>query len=233
MGASNGGIAVKTDTSAIDLSRVVKDLFGNDFEKSAERCDARFPNCVYASKTKDFLIIINTDFADKFFRKGDTSAISKYLEYFSNPSFVFAFEEYDSGGTYSYCLIYDGVIRRQFRSESYETAVDYGEPEPIEVIWKNAETYREQLEEDLYETYYKDPGGTELVLSEESLPRFFLHSLMQEKLGFTSWEMHEFTIESGHFARVERSAVDIQHNTEKKPWWKVWLSRPEITLHIS
>jgi len=31
MGASNGGIAIKIDTSKVELLNVVKDLFGNDF----------------------------------------------------------------------------------------------------------------------------------------------------------------------------------------------------------
>ncbi|MGB8191194.1 MAG: hypothetical protein WCF67_04700 [Chitinophagaceae bacterium] len=230
MGASNGGIAIKTDTSKIDLLTVVKDLFGKDFEKSDSSCDSRKSDCVYAGKTKDFLVIVNTGFADKFFRNHNTDLIRKYLEYFSNPEFVFAFEEYDSGGTYSYSLIYNGVVKRQFKSLSYETTIDFGEPEPIELKWKNAETTTEDLGDGEFETLYKHPEK-DFSCPKGQLPQVILQELMLEKLGFISWNMHDFIIEQAHFKKgmsqknENGHAVTTEDSTpieHKKPWWKIW-----------
>ena len=226
MGASNGGIAIKTDTSKVELLNVVKDLFGNDFEKSDSYCDSRNNDCVYIGKTKEFLIIVNTDFAYKFFENQNTESIQNYLDYFSKPDFVFAFEEYDSGGTYSYSLIYNGIVTRQFRSISYDTKIDFGNLEQAELKWKNAETIKDDSEDGEYEILYKDPTRDFSCLKEQ-LPQVMLQELMYEKLGFASWNMDEFMIEQGHFKKVSTTNLERQNQSvieqdKKKPWWKIW-----------
>lgn len=229
MGASNGGIALKTDTSKIDLLKVAKGIFGDEFERSDSFCDSRKSDCAYIGKTKDFLIIVNTDLANRFFEKQTTENIRHYLDYFSNPDFVFAFEEYDSGGTYSYSIIYNGVVKRQFRSVSYKTQTDFGELEPVELKWKNAEVRKEDLGDGEYEFIYKDPTK-DFSCSKEQLPQVILQELMNEKLGFISWNMDEFMIEQGHFKKtssyvlkqpVMHDQIEIKQDN-KKPWWRLW-----------
>jgi len=227
MGASNGGVALKIDTSKIELLKTVKDLFGHDFEKSETFCDSRNNDCVYIGKTKDFLIIVNSDFADKFFENQQSESISQYFEYFSKPDFIFAFEEYDSGGTYSYSIIYNGAVKRQFRSLSHETKTDFGELELSELKWKNAETTEQDLGDGDFEIIYKDPTR-DFSCSKEQLPQIILQELMYEKLGFASWNMDEFMTEQGHFKRMKAPNVEqvnqekkpIITEKEKKPWWK-------------
>lgn len=223
MGASNGGIALRVDTSKIELQNIVKHLFGNDFEKRDNFCDTRNSDCVYIGKTKDFLIIINTDFADKFFETQKTENIQQYLNYFSNPDFVFAFEEYDSGGTYSYSLIYNGIIKRQFRSICYETKTDFGELEQAEIKWQNAEMIKDDLGDGEFEILYKDPTK-DFSCNKEQLPQVILQELMLEKLGFISWNMDEFIIEQGHYKKAEKIELEHDKVTEhiiQKPWWEI------------
>lgn len=201
MGASSGGVAIKTNTINVDLTKVVKDLFGSDFEKNNDYCDTRQNSCVYIGKTKDFLIIVNTDFAASFFKSQRTDSIQKYLDYFSNPHFVFAFEEYDSGGTYSYSLIYNGIIKRQFRSVTYEIKADFGALEPVELKWKNAEITKEDVGDGEFEILYKDPAS-DFKCTGLQLPLVILRELMLEKLGFITWNMNDFMIEQTYFRKA-------------------------------
>lgn len=222
MGTSVGGIAIKTNTSNIELHKVVHDLFGAGFEKTDTHCDTRKNECVWIAKTPEFLIIVNTDFTDQFFEAKDAGKIQQYLDYFSRPNFVFAFEEYDSGGTYSYSLMYDGIVKRQFRSITYETAIDTGELEPIELKWKNAEKTTEDLGDGEFETIYKDPVSGHTI-SEMGLPQIILQELMMEKLGFANHNMHRFATEQIRFKRNQAAPQPIANEpTAKKPWWKIW-----------
>ena len=225
MGASNGGVAFKLNTSSYDLLQVVKDLFGNDFEQSDAHCDSRKNDCVYIGKTQEFFIIVNTDFAEKFFESTDTKIIQPFLEYFSNPDFVFAFEEYDSGDTFSYSLVYGGNVKRQFRSLSSNITIDYGTLEPLELKWKNSETDKENGDGEV-ERMFID-STRDFSCTEDQLPQVILQDLMYEKLGFASWNMDEFIIEQGHFKktlimRTEKQNKTIVEERGTKPWWKLW-----------
>jgi hypothetical protein len=199
MGASCGAVAFKTDTSKWELSKIISDLFGKDFT-SGGYCDSRESNCIYIGKTKDYIVITNSDFTDKFFRSKDTSIIDKYQQYFSNPEFVFAFEEYDSGGSYGYSLIYNGQVKRQLRTESYEKVLDFGEPEAKELKWLQAETIIVDEGDGEMVTYYKDTER-DFKCTADQLPQVMLQELMLEKLGFITWNMDEFFIEQGHYKK--------------------------------
>lgn len=219
MGASNGGIVIRIDTINIDIVKVAKDLFGNDFDKIDKYCDTRKKDCIYIAKRKDTLTIINTDFANLFFKDQSTNSFKHILDYFGYPNFVFAFEEYDSGGTYSYSLIYDGQVKRQYRCLSGETTIDFGELDEIELKWKNAETFKEDIGDGDFQINYKHPEK-DYTCSEYDLPQVILNELMYEKLGFDINE--EDIIENAHFKKV----VIINNNSQnsqikaKKPWWK-------------
>ena len=177
MGASIGAVAFKVDTAGFELRRVVQDFFGEAYAAVAGHCDTRDEHCVFAGKTAEWVIIGNTGFADRFFLAQDTLAIEKYLTYFGTPELVFAFEEYDSGGSYGYSLIYDGVLKRQVRTRSYEKTIDFGEPDRVESDWITAGGVEEQED------------------SEEELVQALLQELMMNKLGFTTWNMDEYILE--------------------------------------
>lgn len=197
MGASGGGIIVKIDTSAIDMQKVVKDLFGNNIGMATRGCDPRVGNCIYIGKGEGFLSIVNSNMAEKFFAGQSLDPARKYIEYFNTPGLIFAYEEYDSGGTYSYSIIEAGKLIRQFRSITYETSIDYGEPYPIELAWKNTETIQDDIGDGEFETLYKHPKAPGSYVSKEDIPKMILSDLMQEKLGFTTWTMNP--TEAGYY----------------------------------
>lgn len=214
MGASLGGVAFKLDPAAIDSAKVIQDLFGPGFQPYAGYGDIRYPDYVFIGKTHDLLIILSMEFTDQFFGSTDNTAIQSYLDYFGNPSFVFAFEEYDSGGSYGYTLIYDGQVKRQYRLISGDERIDFGEPEPEELRWLNlpTETIREEEETSVV---YVDAQNNNRYYKEQ-LPAILVSELMKAKLGFTSWDLHEKLTAQQTFKR-ERPAP-----AAKKPWWKLW-----------
>lgn len=217
MGASVGGVAFRLDTAGIDSAKVVYDLFGPGFHPQEGYADTRYKDNVFIAKTKDLLIIHSSDLAEKFFHSTDSAAVQTYLDYFGKPSFVFAYEEYDSGGTYSYSLIIDGQVRRQYQMVSGEETINFGEPDPIELRWLNLPTETEEVDGENTELVYVDVQ-TKHRYYKEHLPSLILSALMKEKLGFTSWDMGEHFVGEQLFKRVSSPAS----GAAKKPWWKFW-----------
>lgn len=222
MGVSCGGVAFKADTSTLNLSKIIADLFGSRYQINKGYCDSRNADCIYAGMTNEFVIIVHSELASAFFAATDTTGVQKYLDYFSSPELVFAFEAYDSGGTYSYCLIEKGEVRRQFRSISYEKSIDYGAPLDKERKWLQAPTYTD----DDGDTYIKD-ADADFECMEDQLPQVLLQELMQEKLGFIPETMDDNFREQYFFKQVvtiEQPLADESGSVEqnKKPWWKLW-----------
>jgi hypothetical protein len=231
MGASCGGIAIEMNTAGIDLTKVVQDIFGSNFLKSGSGGDTRLKEHVFAGKTDRFLILTNSDFASQFFSHGNAVAIERCMAYFEHPPFAFAFEEYDSGGSYGYCLIYNGVARRQLRSQSYEIVINTGQPEPVEQCWVQYEIADMDVGDGEFIPGYKDPATGDFICDVNSMPQHALHDLMYEKLGFISWNMNEFlteqatftkTVENNNIAAPQLPGAIQPKQPLKKPWWKLW-----------
>jgi hypothetical protein len=219
------------NTAGIDLTKVVQDIFGSNFLKPDSRGDTRTEGHVYAGKTDRFLILVNSDFAARFFGHNNTAAIEQCMAYFKRPPFAFVFEEYDSGGSYGYCLIYDGVAKRQLRSRSYDIVINTGEPGPAEQRWAQYEIADMDMGDGEFIPGYKDPATGDFVCDVSSMPQQALHDLMLEKLGFISWNMDEFITEQSFFVRTEANSNNTAPKTtespqpeaaSKKPWWKLW-----------
>jgi hypothetical protein len=231
MGASCGGIAIEMNTAGIDLTKVVQDIFGSNFLKTDSGGDTRLKEHVFAGKTDRFLILTNSDFASQFFGPGNAVAIERCMAYFGHPAFAFAFEEYDSGGSYGYCLIYNGVARRQLRSLSYEIVINTGQPEPEEQRWAQYEIADMDVGDGEFIPGYKDPATGDFICEVSGMPQQALQNLMYEKLGFISWNMNEFLTEQAFFVQTEAAGTSVTskmpespqpQTAAKKPWWKLW-----------
>ena len=183
MGASAGGVSVKTDTAKYDLTKIVRDLIGADFIQTKNFEDTRYPDKYYLEKTKDVITIYNSQFVEDFFKSQDTKDLQNFINYFHTPELIFAHERYDSGGSYGYALIYNGNLQRQFRSSSYETEIDFGRLEEIEIEWKSRGIRKNDLGNGVFETIFKHPK-TGFEYSEIYLPEVILTELQLDKLGF-------------------------------------------------
>lgn len=232
MGASAGGVSIKTDTSKYDLSKIIKDLVGTDFAQTDNYEDTRYPDKYSLVKTKDVITIYNSQFVETFFKRQDTKDIQKVIDYFQKPELIFAHERYDSGGTYSYALIYNGELKRQFRSVSYETEIDFGELEEVEKDWKNGEVTKLDLGDGEFETIIKNPK-TGLECNEANIPQVILNQLQFDKLSFDDDDSK--IIDRAFFCKQTRTkdfasekqndssaSKNLMINQETKPWWKFW-----------
>jgi len=226
MGASSGGISIKTESDKYELTQIVKDLFGLDFVQTDKFEDTRNPDKYYIVKTKDVITIYNTQLAERFFKKQDTSEIQVFIDYFNTPELIFAHERYDSGGTYSYSLISNGKLKRQFRSLSYETTIDFGEIEEVEKEWRNGEIKKFDLGDGEFETIIKNPK-TGFECDEANLPQVILDKLQFDKLGFDGDDSK--IVERAFFVKKENNKTDsspavklTETNYSKKSWWKIW-----------
>lgn len=232
MGASAGGVSIRTDSSKYELCKIVKDLIGADFIQTDVYEDTRYPDKYYLVKTKDVITIYNSQLVELFYKRQDTKEIQYFIDYFQKPDLIFAHERYDSGGTYSYALIYNGVLKRQFRSLSYETKIDFGELEEVEKDWKKGEVIKFDLGDGDFETRIKNPkSGYEC--DEANLPQVILNQLQFDKLGFDGDDSK--IIERAFFIKAPKTTefvnskqsdtqkVDIlEAKQETKPWWMFW-----------
>ncbi|SIN79413.1 hypothetical protein [Chitinophaga niabensis] len=203
MGTNGAGVAFKVNSEKFQLKKVVKELFGGSFEDhNGDFFDIRRPDSVFAVKTKDLIVLCNSGFAGEFFKSQETSTIKKYLDYFSNPDFVFAFEEYDASESYSYSLIYNGEVKRQLFNRNGKAIINFGSPERKELKWEYAVTYRLDKEEGGWLVYIDPEYG--YTCHEPFLYQRKLQELMIEKLGFTNLDLGfgDATIEKGYFKKM-------------------------------
>lgn len=232
MGASAGGVSIKTDTSRYDLSKIVNDLIGTDFVRTQNFEDTRYPDKYYLVKTNDVITIYNSQFVENFYKRQDTKELQFIIAYFQKPELIFAHERYDSGGTYSYALIYNGELKRQFRSLSYETKIDFGDLEEIEIDWKNGEVKKIDIGDGEFATIIKNPK-TGFECDTMNLPQVILDQLQFDKLGFDDDDSK--IIEKAFFIKAPKTtefesstqndnfkSENIEAKQETKPWWKLW-----------
>jgi hypothetical protein len=228
MGASIGAIVIKTDTKQIDISKVFADLITQDYRELQRgelwhadyklRFDNRNKDCFTVGKNDDLIILINSELTAQLFKTDRQILIDKLYSYFNSPHLIFGFEEYDSGGSYGYSLIYDGALKRSLRSLSYEKAIEFGPADELELKWINAETTIEEIDEGVTKKMYHDRQRN-FSFPEDSLPQVMLQELMLGKLGFTSWDLDEKIKEFKYFRVPNLTSKQSEEPKERKSIW--------------
>ena len=228
MGASGAGIIIRTkNVEDIDIKKLLESVIGKETEKGGF-CDLRNEGCFYLGKTKNSISILNSDLAERFFTAKDTSEIQDILTKLPENDLIYAFEEYDSGGTYSYATIRNNKFDRRFRSLTYETTIDEGELEEREVAWNNSKKEKDDLGDGEWEWLYTHPDRDDFKCPESSLPKIKLQDIMINLFNLTTETMGDLHIEDGHFQVSEQiktePLIKSEEKTEiiKKSWWKVW-----------
>ena len=214
MGTSFCGVVIQTDTKDLDFMSVLTNLFNKEFIPIEKHCDCRDEDCFFIAKTDKYLIVSNSKFVDEILQNNSSYNMDMIQKTFV-PKFVFVFEEYDSGGTYSFAVILDKKIVRKFRSITYEITVDEGELYEIESKWRSLPTKFMNDEDYEHEKVYFHPDSETEFYTEESLPQLILHELMNDKIGFDVHTLDEHIIDSGFFKYKNNDFIG-------KKWWQVW-----------
>jgi len=201
-------------------------LIGPDFVRSKQEFDTRMPGKYLVVKCQDVLTIYNMEFTAKFFERQDTQGVQRFIDYFKTPELIFAHEHYDSGGTYSYALIYNGVLKRQFRSSQYYGEINFGELEGVEKEWQKNMDSTGDFGEVLYDNIRTGEQSEEI-----GLPFLVLTQLLFDKLGFDDWyEDRSRVLDEAFYVKKETADIppplskQVVNSEGKKesPWWKFW-----------
>jgi hypothetical protein len=206
MGVSVSGIVIECQPNNFELDDIANSFFGNC--RPYMECDTRKNKCVYISKLARHIFIGNADFADMPFKRNPI-VLEKVNQYFGKPRLGFAFNWFDSGGTYGYTIIEGGKYRRVFRSLSFEQLNVYGEPLEEEKPWMGGESFMTKIEPhpEQYLPPYYDLNvrahvnmETGQVMNEYCLPETLLPKVMRDFVGFDIYDMDESAQESKFYA---------------------------------
>ena len=214
MGASGGGIIIRTkNTENIDIHKLLESIIEKKVEKNGF-CDSRKDGCYYLGKTKNSISILNSDIAERFFTAKDTSELQDIITKLPDNDLIYAFEEYDSGGTYSYATIRNNKFDRRFRSISYEVTLDEGNLEEREIAWNNSKKEKDDLGDGEWEWLYTHPEREDFKCPESSLPKIKLQDIMINLFNLTTETMGDLHIEDAHFQ--EKKEIGVERQIKRK-----------------
>jgi hypothetical protein len=212
MGISSNGIIIRQDNNKFKAEKIIVDFFGQAFIELKEselydadykkRFDSRKDECVIIFKTPQFIIIENAKFTLGFYDSEDQTSIKKVYAYFNRPAQIFAFEEYGSGGTYSYSIALHGKLIRYYRSLIDKVPKTYGEPLNIELKYLKARIVKERDEDGEYDAFV-DPHSNEHYHM-ASMPQLLLQEVMGHEVGIYPENIYENAIEKHFFRLVEK-----------------------------
>lgn len=177
--------------------------------------DNRKPECVSIYRTDRAIWITNHHISEYFFAENRERS-NAFYNFFGKPDLMFAFNRYDSGGTYGYTK--EGVNIRELRVISYEKEIEKGSPLPIELDWFNAKTEMEYLGDGEYQKNYINPKSGYGSCSEDSLAEVLLGDLMMGHLGVSADNLYDKAIERSYYR------IHLKPNkaspVAKQSWWK-------------
>jgi hypothetical protein len=227
MGTTIGGIAIKTNTTAFSDEKILNELLKVKYSilKEAElynneqfEFDNRKPECISIYKTTDVIWIINHNISNDFFTN-NIERVESFFNFFNAPNLMFAFNRYDSAGTYGYSIYKKGVNIRTSRVIAYEKEIDTGVHLPIEVDWFNSDTEIEDLGDGEYQKNYINAKNSERICPEDLLIEIILEDLLIEYLLVSTESLYHEAIERNYY-RINIDKPITQSSQIKQSWWK-------------
>lgn len=146
MGLSIAGVFVKLkNPSEFGIEEVVKELFGDYQEiKSTweDGFDFRNKDNLIISYHENGIRILDSELVTQVLEKRLTDVIQKLYNYFQSPELMLVFMHYDSGDSFGFGCIQDGVMTRFRYSVSTDgITYDYGLPFDEELNILNGRIY--------------------------------------------------------------------------------------------
>ncbi|MDE1165865.1 MAG: hypothetical protein PW845_10855, partial [Pseudomonas sp.] len=191
MGVSQAAIAFRTQRQDFDVPQVVARLFNKRAEVLAQRpprFDTRQPNDVVVEQYGDIWVISSGALTMPILENPHYLA-SELHETLGSPALIIPFCQYDSGGTYGYAFIENGVLTRS-RLHLFDSPVQqFGPLKPFEERWESAQFYFEEddcPEEQWQKIYYL--GDREQQVPELGLTSRLSYEALNEYLGICPWE---------------------------------------------
>ncbi|WCM21775.1 hypothetical protein NDK50_10125 [Paraburkholderia bryophila] len=214
MGVAIAGIAFRSKEVGQPIDELVSALFKRPCREIAQpnqrEFDIRHPSDVMVEFFNDVCFVYSNELVWDILDnpEGDTSHIFATL---NRPELIVGFCNYDSGGSYGYVFIENGV---RTRSRLETVAIpgrapirEYGSPKEFEARWLSAPSYFEEDEgsppEDHVRIYHLEAEN--LQVAEFSLTSRMLYEALVNSFGVCPWDTN--TRSNPRFFKLETKLV--------------------------
>lgn len=207
MGLSIAGLAFKTQKEITPADYIAR-LTGMEpvAVTGDSQFDTRDAGSFRVETDGETVLIINADLGLNTFRSS-SQQLQQIYHALDMPEEIIAFAVLESGGTYGYAILHQGVLVRARLQESgdFPPSIDTGTPPAIEQAWLDCPFYllydgdeadddlvmdEEELDEvEIEKVYYK--GDREDELLECLLTEKVVEELFEDRFGFTPWNTSE------------------------------------------
>lgn len=243
MGVAQAGVAFQPRATIEDLPRFVSGLFDEEYVEiahpNAREFDIRHGGDVMVQNFKGAVFICNGNLAWGHLEDVNSDLLLLHHQLDSPTTFT-VFCNYDSGGSYGYALVENGVRKRSrlqtMGGPQLPPLIEYGRPTDIEQKWLSAESYLEEDDCPLSERhrvfYLENPR---VEVSEHHLTKQILNETLITQFGVCPWNTEVLPIY--HFFRATSKMREVSKlgptstlpkgaplgaiKEHKSPWWKV------------
>jgi hypothetical protein len=245
MGVAQAGVAFRPRAEIADLPRFVSELFGEEYVEIAHpnvrEFDIRHGGDVMVQNFDGAIFVCSGDLAWGHLKDVGSDLLLLYHQLGSPTTFT-VFCNYDSGGSYGYVLVENGVRKRSRLQTTggpqLPPLIEYGTPNSIEQRWLTAESYLEEddcpLDERQRVFYLENPR---VEVGEHYLTKQILDETLIAQFGVCPWDAEVEPVY--HFYRAiskmrKTSTLEppsaLSNGTplgaikeQRRPWWKVLL----------
>lgn len=176
MGISTAGLVVVNDSDIFRNRKNISRAIGKKYKLVTflgdGRFDTRAPSDVYIAVFENCSILYHSDLINPILFKESDDYKRIYVE-LGNPKLFILFCCYESGGSYGYAIIQDGIKVRARVQTIEKWAIEFGEPYDFEKKWNNSK-----------KDYCEDGGEyfTQAESDEIRSSEYFTHGLLNDCL---------------------------------------------------
>ncbi|MYM86317.1 hypothetical protein GTP91_03880 [Rugamonas sp. FT82W] len=200
----------------MDEQALVRMAFGSSFDPSAteKARDIRVPGNVAVESKNGATFVYNGEIAGKILFEGRSLEPAVFAA-LGRPELVLVFCHYDSGGSFGYAIIKDGITVRS-RVHTLDKTVDEGTPNAFELPWLTAESF---IDEEGEPPAYRNLETGE-VTSEPYVTAHLLVQVMNAFFGVVPWDEWDYRTKLNFYSR--QPSEKTPSPPAAKAWWKFW-----------
>lgn len=217
MGLSTAGLAFRPTASTLDEQELVQLAFGSSAIQLSDPYkvhDIRVPGNVAVESSNGITFVYNGEIAARSLFDGQSLAPEVFAA-LGAPELVVIFCHYDSGDSFGYAIVKDGITVRS-RVHTSDKTKDEGAPNAFELPWLQAESF---IEEEGEPPAYRNLKTGE-VTSDSYLTAHLLAEVMNAFFGVTPWNEWNYKSKFNYYSSQPPEKTPEPPTT--KAWWKFW-----------
>ena len=198
MGLSTAGLAFRPNAFTMDEQELVQRVFGSSSFKPPETQNAhdiRVPGNVAVESKNGATFLYNGEIAGEILFDGQSLEPSVFAA-LGAPELIVVFCHYDSGGSFGYAIVKNGITVRS-RVHTMEKTTDVGTPNKFELPWLQAEPF---IEEESEPPVYRNLSTGE-VTSDFYLTALLLVQVMNAFFGLVPWDEWSYRTKLNFYSR--------------------------------